>query len=52
MAKKQGVWVQSVKCWNCKKTGKVSNPNDPLSEEDCIVCGGTGFIRSKGTIAS
>lgn len=52
MAKRLGTWVQSAKCVNCGKTGKVPNRNDPIKEENCIFCSGTGFIRSKGTISS
>lgn len=51
MGKRKGNWVQSVKCWNCNKTGKVPDPRDPSKEMECPVCD-KGFIRTKGTISA
>lgn len=52
MAKKAGLWVQSIKCYNCGKTGRVLNDKDPTKEDKCIICNGSGFITSRGTISS
>ena len=52
MTKSAGAWVQEAKCWNCDKTGKEKDPNDPEKEIKCHVCGGTGYIMTKGTLSS
>lgn len=49
--KGRGMWVQSVKCWNCNKTGKVEDPNKPEKQVKCTVCD-NGYIRTKGMITS
>ena len=51
MTKQVGKWVQSVKCWNCNKTGLVEDPNDPEKQVKCEVCT-AGFITSKGTLSN
>ncbi len=51
LRKGKGNWVQSVKCWNCSKTGKVVDPNNPDKQVKCQVCD-NGFIKTKGVINS
>jgi len=51
MAKSSGKWVQSVKCWNCNKTGKIPNPDDPEKEIKCPICN-HGFIITTGILSS
>lgn len=50
MAKLAGIWVQSIKCWNCNKTGKIPNPENPDEIIKCPLCD-HGYIRSKGTLS-
>lgn len=52
MAKKAGSWVQSAKCVVCNKTGLVQNEKDPTKMDECVYCGGSGYITSHGTISS
>jgi len=49
--KKSG-WIQSTKCWNCNKTGKVEDPNDSEKEIKCSTCSGTGYITTTGTLSN
>jgi len=49
--KGRGSWVTSVKCWNCNKTGKVIDPENPEKQVKCPFCD-NGFIKSKGVISS
>ncbi len=52
MTKNIGKWIQEVKCWNCNKTGKVEDPNNPDKEIKCDVCAGIGYIQTSGTLSS
>jgi len=52
MAKSVGKWVQETKCWNCGKTGMMKDPNDPEKEVKCNICGGTGYLMTKGTLSN
>jgi len=51
MTREGGKWVQSVKCWNCDKTGKIQDPNDPEKEIKCPTCN-HGYIITSGTLSA
>jgi len=42
------IWITSVKCVVCGKTGKVLDPNDPEKQIKCLNCGGYGMITTHG----
>lgn len=42
------IWVTSVKCVVCEKTGKVPDPNDSEKQIKCLNCEGYGMITTHG----
>jgi len=45
---RENIWVTSVKCVVCGKTGKVTDPHDSEKQIKCLNCGGYGMITTHG----